>query len=717
MFQTIKLAKLRLSPINVRTAEDQALGIEPLAADITARGVLQNLLITPVTKPRGMFEVFDGGRRLRALQLMAKNGVIDANTYEVPVMVLKADDNALSETSLAANFHQLKLTPAEECRAFLHFLGKHGDIDAVATRFGQTRRFIEGRLRLASLAEPIFDALAKGEITLDHAKAYGCTENHDKQLRVFEQVSRYGGYNADYIRRMIVQDSMRSDDPIAILVGEEAYAAAGGRIERDLFSAQNEDRWLDPEIAERLAATKLEAEAARIAVDLGVAWIRPIATENTWEVSAKLHRVTVPQRPLTEEEQLRIDEIEARCGVIEAAMEDESTPDESYAAFEAEHDALNEERQALYDRPRILPDELKPLVGQFLKLSRKGEMVLDCDYYSETPVRMKNPDEIGDGESPIMIGGQGGGSHSGGAHNGDHKPQRPEAVAPGGKPISARLFDELAVQRRDILAASLLSQPGLALDYMLFAMADAKRGYGQYGTTIKAPGPQDPAVGDTGAGKARAYLAQAHVGLDASWMDGPTEVERFEAFRLLDDDAKAGWLAYTVAVSLEAKPTYDARQNPLQNRMASILEIDVAAWWRPTAANFFDRVSKGSLLALLDDVGGPALSGRYAASKKGEVSTSCEKLFAGEAIVEEAVRDKALAWVPDAMLFLDSTSAAPDNFERYDGGSDGADGGAEADVGPDDGSTNIRDDSDGEDEPADDDEQTQGAREYALADD
>ena len=175
MFQTIKLAMLRLSPINVRTAEDKALGIEPLAADITARGVLQNLLITPVAKPRGMFEVFDGGRRLRALLLMAANGVIDAATYDVPVMVLKADDNALSETSLAANFHQLKLTPAEECRAFLHFLGNDGDIDAVATRFGQTRRFIEGRLRLASLAEPIFDALAKGEITLDHAKAYGCT--------------------------------------------------------------------------------------------------------------------------------------------------------------------------------------------------------------------------------------------------------------------------------------------------------------------------------------------------------------------------------------------------------------------------------------------------------------------------------------------------------------------------------------------------------------
>jgi ParB family chromosome partitioning protein len=133
---------------------------------------------------------------------------------------------------------------------------------------------------------------------------------------------------------------MRSDDPTALLIGETAYCEAGGRVERDLFSAQNEDRWLDPEIAEQLAATTLEAEAARVATEVGVAWIRPIASENTWEASSKLHRVTVPQRPYTEEEQLRIDEVETRCSAIETEMEDESVTDDAYAALESEYDAL-----------------------------------------------------------------------------------------------------------------------------------------------------------------------------------------------------------------------------------------------------------------------------------------------------------------------------------------------------------------------------------------
>ena len=87
VIQTVKLSKLRLSEFNVRTSDD--LNIDQLAADIGARGILQNLLVTPVTKPRGSFAVFDGGRRLRALNLRADRGEINPDDFDVPVMVLK----------------------------------------------------------------------------------------------------------------------------------------------------------------------------------------------------------------------------------------------------------------------------------------------------------------------------------------------------------------------------------------------------------------------------------------------------------------------------------------------------------------------------------------------------------------------------------------------------------------------------------------------------
>lgn len=135
-----------------------------------------------------------------ALKLLVAQGVIDPDQYDVPIRVLKGNDAELSETSLAVSFHHMKLSPAEECRAFQHFLVGNSDIDAVAKRFGVTRRFIDGRLRLADLAEPIFARLASGELTLDMTKAYASTSSHETQLRTWAAYGSYTNYSADSIR-------------------------------------------------------------------------------------------------------------------------------------------------------------------------------------------------------------------------------------------------------------------------------------------------------------------------------------------------------------------------------------------------------------------------------------------------------------------------------------------------------------------------------------
>src|SRR3546814_4247567 len=114
------------------------------SARIEARGILQNRRVNPAKKPRGACGVFDGGGRLGALMKLVQDGVIVAESYDVPVKVLTGDEATLSETSTAANFHQLKMTPAEECWAFQSFIGLKGDIDGVAKRPGVTRRFVEG---------------------------------------------------------------------------------------------------------------------------------------------------------------------------------------------------------------------------------------------------------------------------------------------------------------------------------------------------------------------------------------------------------------------------------------------------------------------------------------------------------------------------------------------------------------------------------------------
>jgi len=68
--EMIPLGKLRLSEANVRK-NDSNLFIEELAANIEAKGLLQNLIVAPAKK-RGMFDVTAGGRRLRALNFLLR---------------------------------------------------------------------------------------------------------------------------------------------------------------------------------------------------------------------------------------------------------------------------------------------------------------------------------------------------------------------------------------------------------------------------------------------------------------------------------------------------------------------------------------------------------------------------------------------------------------------------------------------------------------------
>jgi ParB family chromosome partitioning protein len=77
-------------------------------------------------------------------------------------------------------------------------------------------------------------------------------------------------------------------------------------------------------------------------------------------------------------------------------------------------------------------------------------------------------------------------------------------------------------------------------------------------------------------------------------------------FRALSDESRAAWLGFVVARTLEASLNMAASVRlPFQDHLGSLIGIDMAQWWRPTAANYFDRVSKQVILDALTDVGGP----------------------------------------------------------------------------------------------------------------
>jgi ParB family transcriptional regulator, chromosome partitioning protein len=638
MIKSIPLNKLVQSPRNVRRHGDPAADAE-LKASIAAHGLLQNLIVRPAAK--GKFEVEAGERRRRAMLALTDEKIF-ARDHEVTCLVLEDSAEAAVETSLAENFHRLAMNPADEAQAFAALVAGGATVEDVARRFGLTVRFVEGRLRLATLAPVVFEALASGQITLDIAKAFGATSDQEIQARVFEQVSSaYYAPNPDSIRRMVLSGTVRGSDPRARLVGREAYTASGGRVERELFDDDDSESWVDVALLENLAAAKMEEQAKALAAEQGLAWIKPtLDPYASHDLVEGLVRLPAEPAPLTEAELARLDELDASYDEHAAILEDEDSAEEAVAAAEAAIEAIERECQEIRARPPVIAPELKAEAGMVLVLSRDGTPVLQPVFYGE---RQAEPAEADSGIEVIP------------ADDGSDKRRTT---------LSKRLVDELAMQRRDVLALHVASDPGLALDVMVFTLADADTHdwRARAATTLRAPLPAGPIIGfEAKDAPASSALAELRSSLDESWRAGIDATSRFDLFRALSDDSRAAWLGYVVARSLEASLNMAGeRQLPFQDHLGSLVGIDMAQWWRPTAANYFDRVSKQVILDALTDVGGLELSSRFASVKKGDLAMSAERVFAGTYITEVQVREKALAWVPEVMRFA---SAAPDSGE------------------------------------------------------
>jgi len=628
MIQSISLKKLVPSPRNVRKSSDDLADLQ-LRADIAARGLLQNLVVRKAK--RGKFEVEAGGRRLAALRALAEEGTLP-DTHEVTCLVIEGEESEVREASLAENFQRLAMNPADEAQAFAAIIEAGATTEDVARRFGLTVRFVEGRLRLASLAPCVFEALAEGTITLDMAKAYGAISDIDRQAHVYAELQdAWYQITPDTIRRMVLEATVRGSDPRAVLVGRDAYLAAGGRIERELFDDDASESWIDVALLEDLAHKAMEEAAEKTALEYGLAWVRPtLGNYVSHDLTEGLGRLPCEPAPMTEQEAQELGELEADYDRVAAVLEDEDSDEDEMAKAEKELVVIDRAMRALNDRPPVLADELKPEAGAFLVLSRDGEPTLVPQYYTETEV-------ITDDDGAIEAVEESGAARS------------------KGSSLSQRLLDELAMQRRDILAIHLANDPALAHDFMVFTLADpdghdwrAKKA-----STLVGSATSGPVTGfEAKDAPASAALAEFAGALDESWRSGTSDVERFAKFRALSDEARSAWLGHVVSRTIVASLAWGERSVPLHEALGSLLEIETAHWWRPTAANYFDRVAKARTLEALDAAGGPELVSRYAASKKTELASAAERIFSGNFIGEADVKERAQSWIPEIMRFV-----------------------------------------------------------------
>jgi len=164
-------ANVREIPIElIHRNEDQprlvfpAEELEELAASIRVKGVLQPILVRPLAKTPGSFEIVAGERRWRASQL--------AGLHVMPALIRELDDLQVLEIAVIENVQRANLNAIEEATAYQQLVDRFGRTqDQVAEGVGKSRSHVANTLRLMNLPAAVRNLVRDGKLSAGHARA------------------------------------------------------------------------------------------------------------------------------------------------------------------------------------------------------------------------------------------------------------------------------------------------------------------------------------------------------------------------------------------------------------------------------------------------------------------------------------------------------------------------------------------------------------------
>lgn len=664
----IPFNKLVLSQSNVRRVK-AGVSIEDLAASIERRGLIQSLSVFPVVDDEGnetgMFEVPAGGRRFRALELLVKQKRL-AKIAPVPCIVRDRDGAVLAEEiSLAENIERAPLHPLDQFRAFQDMRGKGMTEEEIAAAFFVPPQVVKQRLRLASAAPALLDIYAEDGMTLDQLMAFTVSDDHTRQVQVWDAIKDAWSKEPHQIRRMLTETTVRASDKRAVFVGVEAYAAAGGTIMRDLFQS-DDGGWLqDAALLDRLAADKLKTTAEDVAAE-GWKWIE-VAVSFPYDVTHRLRELQGERLDLTPEEQATIAVLNGEYQKLEAEYEGaDELPDDVDQRLGEIETAL----AAFENRPMRFEADDIARAGVFISIAHDGSIDVDRGYVRPEDEAVRQTGEAdgddGDGEisstgarvvqrAVITIGGE----------PIESEEDEEDAI----KPLPDRLLTELTAHRTLALRDAVANNPHVALTTLLHKLVSDAFQHCSHTGALEASvrhvffPVQDEALKDSPSARAVQERHEAWAG-DIPADDGAL----WDWLAALDDTSRMALLAHCVSYGVNAlyeKPNpyggngvsrhgLDMRLSQA-DRLARATGLDmVEVGWRPTVGNYLGRVTKPRILQAVREGAGEQAAQLIDHLKKGDMAKEAERLLADT------------GWLPEPLRMVDEAEAPAQGGEDDD---------------------------------------------------
>ena len=670
----IPLSRLALAPENVRKTPADPQADAALKASIAAIDLLENLVVRP-DEPDEVgaerYAVVAGGRRLKAMQALVEDKVLDAD-HPVPCQV-RSGDAEPAELSLAENVMRIAMHPADQVVAFSELARAGQSVSAIAARFGASERIVEQRLRLGNAAPELLDAYRADEIDLEVLKAFAVTADRERQMAVWEQVAAQGYRpSAWQVKRLLTEERVPGASAIARFVGVEAYEAAGGAVMRDLFARDDESGvWFeDPVLLEKLATDKLQAAADELATRWK--WAVPMI-EAAWDDTARYGRIEPQPAERTPEEQAEIAKLEARQAEL-AELDDEEWTAELVSEAESIETRLDEIEGGVEARAVFRREDLA-MAGCIVTVGHDGSLQVVQGLVK--PEDMPKPTEPGEAATQAADGHDAHatthGVHTAGpdVHTAGPSVSTPmappkdrEAEARKEAGVGIGLADDLRSVRTALVKAKLAGDFEAAFDLMLFQLGRSvfADGYKAHALDIAVRETADrPTVRmndeDFAAWSPGEAMLEDRSGLSFDWLTIEDDGESFASLRELPQAGKQALFAACVARTVKGQLAFEPQARPELEATVARLDIDFAKHVRPTADMLWSRINKGRILEIARSVLSPAWASARSKNKKPDLAKAMEQAFAAgdpPLGLSAEMHAAALAWVPPGFAAFDT---------------------------------------------------------------